>query len=150
MNEREACDGVAPSLKEETGTLDSNTDGRKQSTECENVESPQEEPPKPKGPPMPPGPVDGGLVCWLQVIGTFAMWANCWGLVNSYGVFQTYYEITNLSGKSPSQISWIGTLQAFLLLFVSVLSGPLFDAGYFQALNLVGNFMIVFGLMMTR
>ncbi|KAF2162939.1 hypothetical protein M409DRAFT_68885 [Zasmidium cellare ATCC 36951] len=98
---------------------------------------------------MPPGPVDGGLICWLQVAGSFGLWANTWGIVNSYGVFQTYYEVTDLSGKSPSQISWIGSLQGFLLVFVGVLSGPLFDAGYSRVLNLVGNFMVVFGFMMT-
>ena len=29
--------------------------------------------------------VDSGLLCWLQVVGSFAMWANSWGVVNSFG-----------------------------------------------------------------
>lgn len=29
--------------------------------------------------------VDSGLLCWLQVIGSFAMWSNSWGVVNSFG-----------------------------------------------------------------
>lgn len=110
----------------------------------------KEEPSKPTSPPMPPGPIDGGLICWLQIIGSFAMWANSWGIINTFGVFQTYYEVAGLSGKSASQISWIGSLQAFLLVFVGALSGPLLDAGYFPALNAAGNFFVVFGLMMTR
>ena len=40
-------------------------------------------------------------------------------------------------------------MQAFLLVFVSVLSGPLYDAGYFNTLNRLGNLLVVFGLMMT-
>ncbi|KAK4502262.1 hypothetical protein PRZ48_005687 [Zasmidium cellare] len=149
MNENKESNGVAPSVKEETGTLASNADTQAKSVEECHGEETKVEPPKPAGPPMPPGPVDGGLMCWLQIAGSFGLWANTWGVVNSYGVFQTYYEVTNLSGKSPSQLSWIGSLQGFLLVFVGVLSGPLFDAGYYRALILVGNFMVVFGFMMT-
>ena len=54
-----------------------------------NVEVPKEEPPKPAGPPLPPPPIDHGLKCWLQVVASFAMWTNTWGIVNSFGVFQT-------------------------------------------------------------
>jgi len=57
--------------------------------------------------------------------------------------------LQELSGKTASQISWIGGLQAFLLVFVSVLSGPLYDAGYLNTLNRLGNLLVVFGLMMT-
>lgn len=65
------------------------------------------------------------------------------------GVFQTFYEVSSLSNKTPTQISWIGGLQSFLLVFVGVLSGPVYDAGYLRFLNLAGNFLVVFGLMMT-
>ena len=67
-----------------------------------------------------------------------------------FGVFQTFYEIDLLGGTSPSNISWIGSIQAFLLLFLGALSGPAFDAGYFKHLVAGGNLFIVFGLMMTR
>jgi MFS family permease len=49
---------------------------------------------------------------------------------------------------SPSAISWIGTVQAWLLIVIGVLSGPLFDLGYFRSMLLVGNFLVVFGIMM--
>lgn len=106
---------------------------------------------------------------WLQVLGVFIVWTNSWGLSNSFGVrrqndpgsgktliyvcvqvFQTFYENDLLSSKTSSQISWIGSLQPFLLLFAGVLSGPLYDAGHFRMLLIVGNFLVVFGLMMTR
>lgn len=54
-----------------------------------------------------------------------------------------------LSSKFPSQISWIGSIQAFLLVFIGVLSGPLTDKGHFYILNVLGSFFVVFGLMMT-
>lgn len=50
---------------------------------------------------------------------------------------------------SPSTISWIGSIQSCLLLCVGAIAGPLFDAGYFSSLLAVGNFLVVFGLMMT-
>ena len=49
---------------------------------------------------------------------------------------------------SPSAISWIGTVQAWLLIVIGVLSGPLFDLGYFRSMLCVGNFLVVFGIMM--
>jgi len=69
--------------------------------------------------------------------------------VNSFGVFQTYYENKLLSASSAIQISWIGSIQAFLLLVIGVSTGPLFDRGYLNSLLLVGSLLTVFGLMMT-
>lgn len=48
------------------------------------------------------------------------------GIVNMFGAFQTFYENDLLSHESPSNISWIGSIQAFLLLLVGVFTGPLF------------------------
>jgi MFS family permease len=39
-------------------------------------------------------------------------------------------------------------VQAWLLIFVGVLSGPLFDLGYFRVMLFAGNFLVVFGIMM--
>lgn len=71
------------------------------------------------------------------------------GIVTAFGVFQTYYEQEILSLESPSTISWIGSIQSFLLLFVGAVTGPLFDAGYARQLLIVGSFLVPFGLMMT-
>lgn len=39
-------------------------------------------------------------------------------------------------------------MQAWLLILVGVLSGPLFDLGYFRPMLYLGNFLVVFGIMM--
>jgi MFS family permease len=52
-------------------------------------------------------------------------------------------------GETPSNISWIGSIQAYLLLLIGVATGPLYDAGYFRHLLFTGSFLVVFGLMMT-
>lgn len=54
------------------------------------------------------------------------------GFTLTYGAFQAYYKTTLLSSSSPSAISWIGTVQAWLLIVIGVMSGPLFDLGYFR------------------
>ncbi|ROW14809.1 hypothetical protein VPNG_03734 [Cytospora leucostoma] len=103
--------------------------------------------PTPSEPPVSQaGPVpDGGMVAWLQVLGSWVVLIATWGLVNTYGVFQTYYETTLLKSSSSSSISWIGSLQASLLMLVGVIAGPLYDAGHFRHLLASGLFFIVFG-----
>ncbi|KAL6712447.1 hypothetical protein ACN47E_000324 [Coniothyrium glycines] len=95
-----------------------------------------------------PPPPDGGLHAWLKVFGGFMIYINIWGFTLTYGAFQAYYKSTLLRDSSPSSISWIGTVQAWLLIVIGVLSGPLFDLGYFRSMLLVGNFLVVFGIMM--
>ncbi|GAM84094.1 hypothetical protein ANO11243_020860 [Dothideomycetidae sp. 11243] len=91
---------------------------------------------------------DGGLVAWLQVLGSFFLFFNNWGIINAFGVYQTYYMTQLLPHETPAAISWIGSVQAFLLDFTGPLMGPIYDAGYFRPLILVGSFLVVFGHMM--
>lgn len=71
------------------------------------------------------------------------------GVINTWGAYQTYYKQELLSDVSSSSIAWIGSLQSFLLMLIGVITGPLFDAGYFRGLVSFGAFMLPFGLMMT-
>ncbi|KAH0156048.1 MFS general substrate transporter, partial [Aureobasidium melanogenum] len=91
---------------------------------------------------------NGGTKAWLQVLGAWVLFFNSWGIINTFGAYQTYYETGILSSSSPSDISWIGSVQAFLLMLVGALTGPIYDAGYFRALLAVGSFGVVFGFMM--
>ncbi|AEO53663.1 hypothetical protein MYCTH_2295309 [Thermothelomyces thermophilus ATCC 42464] len=92
---------------------------------------------------------DGGLVAWLQVVGSVAILVNTWGVINTFGVFQAYYEAELLRDHSSSEISWIGSTQAALLFVVGVFAGPLYDAGFFRHLLITGLFLIVLGQFMT-
>ncbi|KAK3332587.1 putative monocarboxylate permease [Cercophora scortea] len=102
--------------------------------------------PKPLGPPPPP---NGGFQAWLQVFGAFFLNINTWGLLNTFGVFQSEYSTGILSTSTQSAISWIGAIQAFLMLVVGVVCGRALDAGYFYADISLGIFLEVFGTMMT-
>ncbi|TVY78498.1 Non-canonical non-ribosomal peptide synthetase FUB8 [Lachnellula suecica] len=91
---------------------------------------------------------DGGVTAWLQVLGSLLINVNNWGLVNSFGVYQDYYQTSYLADYPVSSIAWIGTIQGALLLLVGVISGPLFDKGYYRVILVVASVGVVFGLMM--
>ncbi|OCL08237.1 MFS general substrate transporter [Glonium stellatum] len=91
---------------------------------------------------------NGGLKAWLQVLGSFFIFFNSWGIINTFGSYQTFYETELLRSSTPSAISWIGSLQAFLLMLVGALTGPVYDAGYFRELLIGGSILVVIGQMM--
>lgn len=141
----------APSFQEDGMKKEQDyNDPDNQSIETEEpVQRPQDVPiaeaPKTAG----PGPVpNGGLQAWLHVLGGFFLFFNTWGILNAFGVFQTYYESGALFTESSSNISWIGAIQSFMLLTVGFFSGPLYDKGHLRILLIVGSFGIVFGHMM--
>ncbi|KAL4894336.1 major facilitator superfamily domain-containing protein [Aspergillus ambiguus] len=92
-------------------------------------------------------PPDGGFKAWSQVaLGHFVIF-NTWGYINSFGVFQNYY--TESLGRPPSDISWVGSIQIFLLFFVGTFSGRATDAGYFKAVLTTGALLELFCIFMT-
>lgn len=92
---------------------------------------------------------NGGLSAWLQVLCGFFCFMNSWGTVNAFGVFQSYYSATLIPDVSNSDISWIGSIQAFLLCAATVFAGPVFDAGHARVLVVTGSFLVVLGFFMT-
>ncbi|KAF4880016.1 MFS transporter asaE [Colletotrichum siamense] len=95
-----------------------------------------------------PGPPpDGGLWAWLCVLGKFLIVMNTWGVVNSFGVFQSYY-VTALD-RPPSDISWIGSINVFLLFFIGTFTGRLTDAGFFRPLSISGAILTAGGTLAT-
>ncbi|EJF60332.1 hypothetical protein DICSQDRAFT_171292 [Dichomitus squalens LYAD-421 SS1] len=76
---------------------------------------------------------EGGLRAWLTVLGGSMVVMCTFGIVQSFGVFQDYYTRVSLKEHSPSQISWIGSFQLFLLFAVALPSGRLYDEGFFRA-----------------
>ncbi|QIW95961.1 hypothetical protein AMS68_001479 [Peltaster fructicola] len=95
-----------------------------------------------------PGVPDGGTQAWLQVVAAWVLMFNTFGLINTFGVYQTYYESGALFVSTSSNIAWIGSIQAYAIMFVGFLSGPVFDAGHLRPLLIGGSFLIVFGHMM--
>lgn len=70
---------------------------------------------------------DGGLQAWLVVAGTFVLIMTNFGLLTSYGVFQSYYVSHQLAHLPASTVSWIGSLQTFMILGGSFVFGKISD-----------------------
>ena len=86
---------------------------------------------------------------WFQVVLSHLINFNSFGFMLSYGIFQGYY--TETLGFTASSVSWIGTMQLFLVYFVGAFSGRVMDAGYYRLnlaigllLQLVGTFATSF------
>jgi hypothetical protein len=96
----------------------------------------------------PDSPPNGGLLAYLQVLGGFMLFFNTWGIQNTFGVYQTYYESGQVFRASSSDISWIGSIQSLFLLLTGVFSGPMYDRGHLRLLLVIGTLLVVFGHMM--
>ncbi|KAI9764294.1 MAG: hypothetical protein M1840_008585 [Geoglossum simile] len=89
---------------------------------------------KAETPELPPPP-DGGLTAWTQVLIGHLLVINGFGYTWSFGFFQAYYATT--LNRTPSDISWIGSFQVFLLFLIGTFSGRAMDAGFFRTLVVI-------------
>ncbi|KAJ5662477.1 MFS transporter asaE [Penicillium maclennaniae] len=103
-------------------------------------------PPVSLGPGPPP---DGGAQAWLVVVGAFCGLFVSFGWINCIGVFQTYYESHQLQNMSTSTVTWITSLETFVMFFAGPIFGTLFDSYGPRWILLGGTILHVFGLMMT-
>jgi MFS family permease len=90
---------------------------------------------------------NGGLAAWTQVFMGHLVLINGWGYLSSFGLFQAHY--TRSLPATPSAVSWIGSLQVFLVYLVGTFSGRALDAGLARHILAVGSFLQVFGVFMT-
>lgn len=67
------------------------------------------------------------------------------GIVSSYGSYEAYYESSILSTSSSFQVSSIGAVQSFLMVFLGIVTGPVFDRGYFKLLVRAGSCLVLLG-----
>lgn len=78
---------------------------------------------------------------------TFAEICISQGYINSFGIFQAYYA--SALGRSASDISWVGSVEIFLIYFLGAFSGRAMDAGYLKQVVALGLFLLVLGVFMT-
>lgn len=63
-------------------------------------------------------PPDGGREAWRVTIGASLIMLIQIGFVSSFGTLAAYYLDVKLSNRTESEISWIGSVQAFLTYFL--------------------------------
>jgi MFS family permease len=104
---------------------------------------------------VPPGGVnpadfpDGGTEAWLVVLGGWCCLFVSFGWINCIGVFQEYYQENLLRGYSSSTVSWIPSLELFMMFFGGPFFGKTFDNFGPRGLLAAGSVLHVLGLMMT-
>ncbi|KAK2009679.1 riboflavin transporter MCH5 [Colletotrichum eremochloae] len=91
---------------------------------------------------------EGGTRAWLVAAGTACILFCTLGYTNSFGVFQAYYMRNQLHDHSPDEISWIGSIQAFLVFSSGAVGGPVFDR-YGAWIIRPAAIVYVFSVMMT-
>jgi len=95
---------------------------------------------------QPPAEVDGGINAWMTVFGAWLVLFSTFGYVYSFGVYQDYYTRIFLSNHSPGKIGWIGSFQMMMPFAFGIVSGKLFDAGYFREVETLGSGFFVVSL----
>ncbi|KAK7215155.1 hypothetical protein V2G26_003158 [Clonostachys chloroleuca] len=93
---------------------------------------------------------EGGLQGWLVVFGSFCAMGAVFGLINTSAVFESYFKEHQLKEYSHSQIGWIFSLYLFLVLFIGIQVGPIFDHYGPRLLVAVGSILIVASLMLLK
>lgn len=91
---------------------------------------------------------EGGLKGWLVVFGSFCAMMSLYGLINSAAVFESYFRTHQLTEYNPSEIGWIFSLYLFLVFFVGIQVGPIFDQFGPRLLVAVGSTLVVLSLLL--
>lgn len=90
---------------------------------------------------------EGGLEGWLVVFGSFCAMISVFGLINSSAVFESYFSTHQLAEHTPSEIGWIFSLYLFIVFFVGIQVGPVFDHFGGRILVAVGSLLIAASLL---
>jgi MFS family permease len=91
---------------------------------------------------------EGGLNAWLVVLGSWCAMVQIFGLINTSGIFESYFKTHQLQDYSHSQIGWIFSLYLFVVFFIGVQVGPVFDRYGPRLLVAVGSLLVVTSLML--
>ncbi|KAJ7820545.1 MFS general substrate transporter [Mycena leptocephala] len=97
---------------------------------------------------------EGGLQAWATVAGATTTFSQIlvqfcgFGYTTSFGVYQDFYTRDYLTNSSSSAISWIGSVNALLVISGGLVAGRLYDRGHFYALLYGGSILMCFSLFM--
>lgn len=91
---------------------------------------------------------EGGMQANMAMLGGFLAVFTTWGIITSFGVFQTYYKNVLLPELSSFQLGWIQSLQLSCIFMGGVFTGRPFDDGYFYHLEVFGSALIFVSFML--
>lgn len=82
---------------------------------------------------------DGGLMAWLQVLGSWTAIVMTFGISSGTSVIMQWLAKNLLKHKSTSTIGWMFSIQLFIFYFFGVVLGPVTDAYGVRALIITGS-----------
>ncbi|GFF59335.1 monocarboxylate transporter 1 [Aspergillus udagawae] len=90
---------------------------------------------------------DGGVQAWRTTLGGFLSFIASIGFLSGGSLFQSYFQTAVLRESSPSEITWIGSVQVWGCFFFGTWSGRLSDK-YGPSLPMaIGTFFLTLGNM---
>jgi hypothetical protein len=86
---------------------------------------------------------EGGPRAWGVVFGSCCVSFSVFGIINTSAVFESYFTEHQLKGESPSRLAWIFSVYLFLIYFIGLLVGPVFDHHGHRILILTASILAV-------
>ena len=84
---------------------------------------------------------------WAQVLAGHLVIFNTFGYIGSWGFFESYY--VDSFDTSFSAVSWVGSIQIFLVFFIGTFSGRALDAGHLRLTVASGCLFQIAGIFLT-
>lgn len=91
---------------------------------------------------------EGGLQAWLVVLGAWLALVSSLGLMNTLATFQTYLTTHQLADYDEGTVGWIFSIYTFMVFFLGLYIGPLFDKHGPRWLILTGTLFVSASLML--
>jgi MFS family permease len=86
---------------------------------------------------------EGGPRAWGVVFGSCCVSFSVFGIINTSAVFESYFTEHQLKGESSSRLAWIFSVYLFLIYFIGLLVGPVFDHHGHRILILTASILAV-------
>lgn len=91
---------------------------------------------------------EGGLRAWLVVLGCWLALVASLGLMNTLATFQSYLISHQLAQYGEGTVGWIFSIYTFVVFFLGLYIGPIFDKYGPRWIVMAGTVGIVAGMML--
>ncbi|KAK3364822.1 major facilitator superfamily domain-containing protein [Lasiosphaeria ovina] len=113
------------------------------------IGDPETDPPltAPSRPPLPSTSPKAGLRAGSSSSAPSAQRVSVFGLTNSAAALESYFATHQLAHHTPSEIGWIFSLYLFIVFFVGIQIGPIFEAHGGRILVAAGSLLVVLSVL---
>ena len=91
---------------------------------------------------------EGGRQAWQVVFASFCAMVSVFGLINSSAVFESWFSTHQLAEYTASEIGWIFSSYLFIVFFIGIQVGPVFDRYGPRWLVFIGSVLVIASVML--